>query len=572
MHDPSDVVFSETRPAWPLFQAFVGYRLSFVPADLFAGLTLAAIAVPKQMATAKLAGFPPQVGFFAFIAGSLAFAIFGNNRLLSCGADSTIAPIFAGSLGALAAVGSPEYFSLAAVLALMVAGLLVAAGLFRIDQIADLLSQPVTIGFLLGIAAHIAVSQLPSLLGIAEPDGALSQKVALLAMRLDETNWVTLAIGGSVFALVLIAELISARLPGALFGLVGATLAVAVFDLTARGVPVLGTINTTLPSLHMPSIDPANLAKLGSLSLILGVIIMVQTAATARSFASADNLRPDICRDFVGVGAGCGLAAAIGAFPVDASPPRTATLLETGARSQFAGLAAAGLIALLLGFGGALLRNVPNAALAGVLLFVALKLIRFSQIVTIFRQSFPEFLLIPTTAAAIIALPIEQGAATGIVLSLLQGIWSNTRARIVLFENVPGTSIWWPVKNRRPTEHQSGILVLGFPAPLSFLNADHFRADVETALRDAPDPTRLLVLEASGILEVDFTAAQVLRDLIATCRGEDIDVAVARLESLRAQNALTRFGIDTVLGAHHIFHSVDEAVRTLAGADARPNI
>ncbi|MGP0058281.1 MAG: SulP family inorganic anion transporter [Beijerinckiaceae bacterium] len=568
-HDPSQSHSSAACRTWPILQAFAGYRASFISADLVAGLTLAAIAVPEQMATAKLAGFPPQAGFFVFIAGSIAFAIFGNNRLLSCGADSTIAPIFAGGLGALAAAGSPEYYSFAAAVALMVGGLLVAAGLFRLDRIADLLSQPVMIGFLAGIAAHITVSQLPSLLGLAAPDGSLPQKIAILAAKIAQANWVTLAIGGGVFALVSISELISARLPGALIGLAAATIAVAFFGLGAQGVAVLGTIDTAWPALQMPNVAVADLVKLGSLSFILGVIIMVQTAATTRSFPSGHNEPPDICRDFIGVGAGCGLAAAIGAFPVNASPPRTATLFETGARSQLAGLFAAALITMLLAYGGALLRNVPIAALAGVLLFVALKLVRLRQILTIFRQSFPEFMLILATAAAIIVLPIEEGAATGIVLSLLQGIWSTTRARIVLFEHVPGTSIWWPVKMRRPTEHQPGVLVLGFPAPLSFLNADHFRHDVEAALRDAPDRTRLLVIEAAGILEVDFTAAQVLRDLIEDCRTKEIDVAVARLESLRAQDALTRFGIEEALGRDHIFHSVDEAVRALVGSEAK---
>ncbi len=570
-HDPSRLRLPDAHPVWPILQAFAGYRAAFVSADLFAGLMLAAIAVPEQMATAKLAGFPPQVGFFVFVAGSIAFGIFGSNRLLSCGANSTIAPIFAGSLGAFVATGSPEYYSCAAYVALLVGGLLVAAGLFRLDRIADLLSQPVTIGFLAGIAAHIAVSQLPSLLGLASPDGSLPQKVAILAARITQINWATLAIGVGVFALVFISELISARLPGALIGLAAATFGVAFFGLDAQGVAVLGTIDATWPALHMPSVAVADLAELGSLSFILAIIVMVQTAATARSFPSEHNEPPDICRDFIGVGVGCGLAAAIGAFPANASPPRTATLLESGARSQLAGLFAAGLIIMLLSYGGALLRNVPNAALAGVLLFVALKLVRLRQILTILRQSFPEFMLILSTAAAIVVLPIEEGVATGIVLSLLQGIWSTTRARIVLFEQVPGTSIWWPVKMHRPTEHKSGVLVLGFPAPLSFLNADHFRRDVEAALRDAPDRTRLLVLEAAGILEVDFTAAQVLRDVIEECRAKEIDLAVARLESLRAQDALTRFGIAEALGRDHIFHSVDEAVRALAGAAAGPD-
>jgi MFS superfamily sulfate permease-like transporter len=194
-------------------------------------------------------------------------------------------------------------------------------------------------------------------------------------------------------------------------------------------------------------------------------------------------------------------------------------------------------------------------------MFVAIRLVRLRQAHQILRQSLPEFALILATAAAIVFLPIEQGAAIGIVLSLVQGVWSTSRARIILFEKVTGTSIWWPVEAKRPTEHQPGVLVLGFQAPLSFLNAANFRHDIEAAVRDAPDRTRLLVLEASGILEVDFTAAQVLREVVTICRDQDITFAVARLESLRAQDAFERFGIAGLVGRDHVFHSVDEAVR-----------
>src|SRR6202790_1222078 len=181
--------------AWPLFRSLNSYRLSFLTHDLFAGLTLAAIAIPEQMATARLGGFSPQIGFFAFLAGSLAFAAFGSNRFLSCGADSTITPIFAGGLAVLVASGSPEYQVLAAALALMVGLLLVAAGIFRLGWIADLLSIPVTIGFLAGISVHILISQLPVILGLPVPDGAMLQRLAILVTHLSEANPFALAIG-----------------------------------------------------------------------------------------------------------------------------------------------------------------------------------------------------------------------------------------------------------------------------------------------------------------------------------------------------------------------------------------
>jgi MFS superfamily sulfate permease-like transporter len=548
---------------WLVFRSLSSYRLQFFTHDLFAGLTLAAIAIPEQMATARLGGFAPQIGFFAFLAGSLAFAAFGSNRFLSCGADSTITPIFAGGLAVLAASGTPEYQALAAALALMVGLLLLAAGIFRLGWIADLLSIPVTTGFLAGISLHIVISQLPAILGLPSPDGPMLQRLATLAGHLTETNPFTLVIGLGVLAVIAVAERIDARIPGALIGLALAGAGVVWLGLERRGVSVLGAVSATLPSVSVPEVSPGNLASLLSLSLIICVVVMVQTAATTRSFPSDPDEPPDVDRDFVGVGVGSMLAGLIGAFPVDASPPRTAVVSETGGRSQLAGLTAVAIVVALLAFGASLLSRIPNAALAGVLLFVALRIVRVSQIVAVFRQSLAEFLLIVLTALAIIVLPIEQGVGIGIALSLLNGIWSTTRARVLVFERVPGTSIWWPSSPSLPGEQEPGIIVAGFQAPLSFLNAYHFRRDALDALRSSSGEARLFVLEATGIVEIDFTAAQILRDLIRKCHSGGIDFAIARLESIRAQDAMVRFGIDALLGPDRQFQSVEEAVQAL---------
>jgi len=549
--------------AWPIFQSLNSYRLAFLSHDLVAGLTLAAIAIPEQMATARLGGFTPQIGFFAFLAGSLAFAAFGSNRFLSSGADSTITPIFAGGLAVLATSGSSDYQVLAAALALTVGLLLVAAGIFRLGWIADLLSVPVTTGFLAGISVHIMISQLPGILGLPAPGGPMLQRLASLLTHLNQTNPYTLVIGVGVLATIAGSERISAKIPGALIGLVLASAAVTLLGLESRGVSVLGAVPAMWPSVAVPVVSTGHLTSLVSLGLIISIVVMVQTAATTRSFPSDPDEPPDVDRDFVGVGLGSILAGLIGAFPVNASPPRTAVVCETGGKSQLAGLFAAAIVIALLAFGAALLGRIPNAALGGVLLFVALRIVRVGQIVAICRQSWGEFLLIVATAAAIILLPIEQGVGIGIALSLLHGIWSATRARVILLERVPETSIWWPVSPTLPGEQMPGIIVAGFQAPLSFLNAYHFRRDLLAALQLSSEKARLLVLEATGIVEIDFTAAQILRDLIGKCHADNVDFAVARLESERAREAMARFGIDALLGPGHSFHSVQEAIDAL---------
>jgi sulfate permease, SulP family len=551
------------RP-WQFLRSLQGYTATSLPADLIAGLTLAAIAIPEQMATSKLGGFAPEIGFFTFMAGSVGFAIFGANRFLSCGSDSTITPIFAGGLALLASAGTPDYQALAGALALLVGLMLMGGGVFKLGGIANLLSLPVTVGFLAGISVHIVVSQLPGVLGLPTPQGPTLERIAVLARHLTEANIYTVAIGFGVLAVVAVSERISARIPGALIALVAATLLTIAGHLEARGVDVVGAVAGKWPTPSLPIVAPEQWAKLIPLSFLIAIVVMVQTAATTRSFLSDPDRPADVDHDFLGVGAGSFLAGLFGAFPVNASPPRTGIVAETGGRSQLSSLIAAGIVLMLLAFGATLLAHVPNAALGGVLLFVALRIVRLAQIARVYRQSRGEFLLIAATAAAIVVLPIEQGVALGIGLSLLHGIWSTTRTHLVLFERVAGTTVWWPSHPHIAGETIDDIAVVAFQAPLSFLNAATFRADMQNILQ-AKAP-RLLVLEAGGIPEIDFTAAQALLDLFKSCGERRVIFAVARLESLRAQAAFERFGLYEALPRDHVFHSVDEAVRKLAPA------
>lgn len=550
---------SETKPdrPWPVLRSFRGYKARFLAADLVAGLSLAAVAIPAQMATAHLGGFPPQIGFFAFLAGALGFAVFGDSRYLCSCADSTITPIFAGSLALIAAAGTKDYALLAAALALMVGIALVAAGCFRLGRIGDLLSIPVTIGFLIGIAAHILISQIPGILGTT----TLPQDADILGI-LGAANPFTLAIAVGEFALIIVVERLTPRIPAALIGLAIATCAVVFFRLEEHGVAVLGAIPSALamPTISLPSV--AGVDTLIPLTLIIAIVVMVQTAATTRSFPSDPDEPPDLDRDLVGVGAGSIIAGLFGAFPVDASPPTTEIVAETGGRSQLACLFAATILLVLLLFGAELLRHVPQAALAGVLLFVALKIVRVNQIATIYHQSLPEFLLIVATAAAIILLPIGPGVAIGIGLSLIHGIWSTASGMVTTFMRVPGTTIWWPPTPQQRGERLAGVAVIGFDAPLSFLNADRFRRGVDAVLQSMP--VKLIVLEANGISQIDFTAAATLREIIRRCHANNIDFAIARLESVRAQEAMRRLQLDAVLGDGRIFRSVEEAVKVLA--------
>ncbi|TCR64947.1 SulP family inorganic anion transporter [Bosea sp. BK604] len=531
--------------------------------DLVAGLTLAAITIPEQMATARLGGFEPQLGFLAFVAATIGFALLGASRLLTVGADSTITPIFAGTLATLAA-GGASLGTTAPLLALMVGALLVLGGLLRLGWVADLLSTPVVTGFLAGISVHIVVSQLPGLLGI--PGGAhdVVGQLRALGQHIGAINPISTVIGLGVFAAMLVCERMSARLPGALIALALATIAVPVFGLEARGVAVLGALPAAIPQLPSFALDWSVIRQLLPLALVLCLIVMMQGAAVSRSFRDPDGADANIDRDFLGLGAANLVAGLAGSFPVNASPPRTAVVAETGGSTQRSALLAAAIVLALALAGGSLLAKVPQAALAGVLLFVAQRIFRLGTIMAVACQAPAEFGLILLTALGIVFLPIEAGVAIGIGISLLHGVWMTTRSQPIEFGKIEGTTIWWPPEAGQKVEPTPGVLVVGFQAPLLFANANSFRQAM-LALIETRRPA-ILVLEASAIAAIDYTAAQALSGLVRACREQGIGFAIARLESVRARAALLQFGITAELGSDHLFHSVEEAVVALRQA------
>jgi len=528
--------------------------------DVAAAFALAAIAIPEQIATARLAGAPAMAGLLVFVAASLGFFLLGRNRFLSVGADSTITPIFAGALAALGALGSAHYLLLAGILALMVGILVAAAGALRLGWIARLLSIPVITGFLAGIAIHIVVSQLPTLLGLSAPPGNLLQVLLALGRNLSALNIFTLLLGVSVFALTLVCEKIDRRLPGALIAMALATSAVRLFGLAGKGVAVVGMAEAVWPHLSLPSVSYLELSELLPIALIVSLVIMIQTAATSQSF---EDMAGDLNRDLVGVGFGNILCGLLGLFPANTSPPRTAIVCESGARSRFAGFCAAALVAVFLALGMGLLADLPQAALAGLLLFVACRIFRLKMIKTIAAQSFAEFGLLAATALAIVVTPIETGVGIGITLSLLHGVWTIAQTRAIEFGKVPGSTVWWPMDRQFTGERLAGIVVVGFQAPLFFLNAETFRKSLDGAVQRAPGPVRAIILEGSSIVELDFSGAQILAKLIQYWKSQGVEFYVARLESVRAQQAFEKFGILQLLGEKRVFQSVDAAIRSL---------
>jgi len=543
--------------------SLAGYRTAWLAGDLVAGAMLAAIAVPEQLATARLAGMPAQAGLWAFIAGSLAFAAFGVNRYLSVGADSTIAPIFAGSLAALAASGSSEYAALVGFVALATGTLLVVAGLLRAGWIADLLSVPVTTGFLAGISVHIVVGQLPVLFGIdAASEGALPLRVVAIVRALPHARWETAGVGLLVLGITLFSERINPRIPGALLALAAAGELAAAGHFRAHGVAMLAALSATPPHVGLPAFGGLQAAlRALPVAAIVALVCMMQTSATVRAFPAPDGRdSEDVSDDFAAVGIGSLLAGVLGSFAVDASPPRTAVAQASGARSQVAGLIAVAAIVALIAFGARLPGYLPQAALSGILIFIAFRIFRYGDMRDIARRGGSEIWLVVAGALLVVVLPIEMGMLASITLSLAQGIYTVARPASAQLLRVPGTTIWWPPQRDVRGESVPGVLVFAPSAPISFTNADYLIERLRAALAAAPAPVRLVVIECVGVIYIDYTGSLALQREIAELRGRGVTVALSRLEDPRAAAAAQRTGLLAALGAGRSYKSAQEAI------------
>jgi SulP family sulfate permease len=525
---------------------------------------LAAIAIPGQLATARLAGMPPETGLYAFAAGALAFAAFGANRFMSVAADSTIAPIFAGALSSIAAIGTPHYGDLASLLAVLVGIVLLLVGVLRAGWLATLISIPVTTGFLAGISVHIIITELPTLLGVAETKGHLLVRLAQALGDIGQANPYTFALGVGVLVVTMATAQISHRIPGALIGLVGAGLAVALFHLDARGVGVVGALAVPAPHFALPAVQGiAELSRLVPLALVVAMVCIMQTSAVASTFPSDDDKPDDVSRDFAGVGAGSILAGLVGAFAVDSSPPSTAIIRDSGGRSQIASLTAVALMIVLAALAAGLMAYVPRAALSGILVYIALKIFRVDEMIRIWRRGGLEILLVAASGGLVVLLPIESGMLLAIVLSFVHSLYIVARPYCVELARVPGTTVWWPPSTSERGEHEPGVLVVAPAAPLNFTNAENIIDRIEAVIATRRPPVKLLVIEASGIIDIDYTGSQLLQRAIADLAARGITVAIARLSHEQAQLEAGRSGLAESIGKDHVFMSVEEAVRKL---------
>jgi sulfate permease, SulP family len=437
-------------------------------------------------------------------------------------------------------------------------------GLLRLGWIAEFLSAPIITGFLAGVAVVIVVHQLPDLLGLPSNTGSTFHRVGSAAQQLGHTNGWALGIGVVTIAVVVAAEHVDRRLPGALVALIACTVLAAVLDLRSHGVAVLGSFAHGTPRLGLRGLSWSTLGSIAPIAAVVALVIVSQSAATSRAFADQDRHKVDVGRDFLGVGAGNMAAGLLGAFPVNASPPRTAAVASAGGRTQAVGLGAAVALALVIPV-AFLLKDVPLALLAGVLIYVATRIFHGRQLVDIARFDPFELGLAVITLLTVALIGVEQGIGVAVGLAVLDRTRLSARPQLHVLGRIPGTTSWAPLTSADDVTEVPGVLVVLFATPLWYANAGRFRTQLNEALAYEEETPKLLVLDVIGMSDIDYTGSRALGEVLDRLDQDHIAFAVARAGA-HLRQGLARCRLLDRISDDNFFASVDEAVSALGSA------
>jgi sulfate permease, SulP family len=553
----------ESGRGLPIFQGIRPVSRAGAVRDILAGFTLAAMNIPQALGYTKIAGMPVITGLYTLLLPLVVFATFGSSRYLVVAADSATAAILADALSHMAPVASAHYVALAGLVALLTAGCLLLARLFKLGFLADFLSQTVLVGFLTGVGFQVGIAVLGEMLGVPVDSRRTVEQFAQVVRGLPEAHVPTICISAAVVAVVLIFRGRAPRLPGPLFAVVGAVAASAAFDFSGRGITVIGPVAGGLPPLGVSDVSWGEALALLPVAGSCFLMIIAQSAATARAYASRHHEMLDENADIAGLSAANAAAALSGTFVVNGSPTQTAMVESAGGRSQLAQLATAGVVAFVLLFLTGPLQYLPRCVLGAIVFTIAVGLVDLRGLRDIGRESPGELRLALTTAAVVVVVGVEQGILLAMVLSLLRHVRHSYRPHTaVLVEDTAG--------HRRPMPaipgalSEPGLVIFQFGADLFYANAGRFAEDIRALVEQAPTPVNWLVVEASAITSIDYSAARVLRSLQDDLIRDGIVMVLAHAQpSLRSD--LDRHRLTDVIGADHVFDSLHEALAAIHG-------
>ena len=540
-------------------EGFLPLDRSRFPTEVIAGVTLAALAIPEVMGYATIAGMPVVTGLYTIVLPMLVFAFFGSSRHLVVGADSATAAVMAAALAGMAATGSSEYIALAGLLALMAGALMIIARLIKLGFIADFLSRTVLIGFLTGVGIQVAIGQLAGLIGVPTPKGGSITKLVDTVKAIPDTSMATFAVSMGVIVTIVGLKAVTDRIPGALIAVLGA-LAVSYFaDLSEHGVSVLGNVPGGLPNLGLP--DDMSWSDVGELfptAVSIFVLILAQSAATSRAYAAKYNEPFSENTDLVGIGLANGAAALSGTFVVNGSPTKTQMVDGAGGRSQLAQITTGAITVIVLLFLTKPLEYLPNAVLAAVVFLIGVELVDIAGMRRVARVRPDEFVVALITAATVVLIGVEQGIVLAIILSVIDHLRRSYRPSNTTLEVSGDRMKSTPVHPSSRT--LPGLVVYRFNSSLYYANAN-LLLEQTTALMAStdPDPVRWLCIDAAGVSDVDYSAAETLRQVHEVGQEHDVRIVFVEVQT-RVRVELERFNLVTTFGEDAFFDTVDDVI------------
>lgn len=544
-----------------LFEGILPLGRSTLGNDIIAGIVLAALGIPEVMGYTKIAGTPVATGLYTLLFPALAFAIFCSSRHLVVAADSATAAILAAGLSGLAQPGSSQYLALAELVAILAAGLLFLARLFRLGFLADFLSRTVLIGFLTGVGIQVAIGQLAGLLDLhSEEQGAVQQIISVLK-ELPQANLLTLLISITVLSIILLFEQFLPKFPGALLAVGGAIITSWVFNFASHRVTVVGSVPSGLPALGLPAVSLSDIPQVFSISLSCCIVIIAQSAATSRAYAFRYNEPLNENVDLVGLTAANLAAGLSGTFVVNGSPTKTAIVDTAGGRSQVSQLTTVAIVLMVILFLTRPISYLPNAALAAIVLLIGLKLIDIQGMRDIFRTHREEFYLAVVTATTVVFLGVQEGIVLAIILSLILHVRHSYRPRSAVLM-VRENRFWQPTPVRPGRVSEPGLIIYRFSRDLFYANASHFSEEVLSLVKSAELPVKWFILEARAITEIDYSASQTIRDVVKELSVQNVAFIVSGLApDVKAQ--FDRDGLTDLIGVDRFFNHLENALESI---------
>ncbi len=533
------------------------YQRSWLRGDVLAGLTVAAYLIPQVMAYAQVAGLPAIAGLWAMLPCLVLYAVLGSSRQLSVGPESTTALLTASIVGPLAGGDASRYARLAAELALIFGMFCVVAWLLRLGFVAELLSRPVLVGYLAGVAVIMMVGQLGKITHVTVTGDALWSKFSSLARQAGDIQPASLAIAAGTIALVLVFQRFWPLLPGALLAVTVMTLLVVVANLENHGVTVIGKLDGGFPRPELPP-----LSDLGDLLLpALGILIVGYTdnVLTARAFASRRGYETDANQEFLALGA-CNIGSAFSqGFPVSSSASRTALGDAAGSRSQVYSLTAGAVVLFALAFLRPALAHFPVAALGGLVIYAAARLIDLAEFRRLARFRHRELVLASVATVGVLTFDIVDGVLLAIAMSVIELLWRVARPHDAVLGSVPGLQGMHDVDDYPSARETPGLLIYRYDAPLFFANAENFRRRALAAVDDHHGNVAWFVLNVEAMVEVDITGLDALESLRTTLTGRGIVFALARVKQDLLDD-LQAYGLAASIGVDRLFPTLPTAV------------